>query len=134
MPPETDATAAAPSPAAPRRRAVRTGVVISNKMDKTVVVAVERQFSHPRYDRVVRRTSKFYAHDEKRLCKPGDVVTIVESRPLSRLKRWRVRSIVREGRAILEREEVAAVETSEDIGRPARKPKAAHAGEGEAES
>jgi len=104
-----------------RRRRTTSGIVISSKMDKTVIVAVERQVSHPRYNRVVKRTSKFYAHDETNTCKVGDVVTLVETRPLSRLKRWRVRSVVRAGVAV---ERVAAAETPDkpvDTGRP--KPK-----------
>jgi small subunit ribosomal protein S17 len=102
-----------------RRRRTTMGVVISDKMDKTVVVAVERRVSHPRYDRVIKRTSKFHAHDETNSCKVGDVVTLVETRPLSRLKRWRVRSVLREGKAV----ERIAVEAAvvEDTGRP--KPK-----------
>jgi len=108
-----------------RRRATRSGVVISSKMDKTIVVAVERRVSHPRYQRVVTRTAKFYAHDEKNACKEGDVVTIVETRPLSRLKRWRVRSVVREGRPVIEDVAVEAVVTSEDTGRPAHRKRTA---------
>jgi len=127
MTPEKGATVDA------RRRAVRVGVVLSNKMEKTVVVAVERRVSHQRYDRVVRRTSKFYAHDEKRLCKPGDVVTIVESRPLSRLKRWRVRSILREGKPVFE-EKPDVMAGQLDAGRPPVKHRAARADEGEAQS
>src|SRR5882724_3514042 len=83
-----------------RRRRTTVGVVVSDKMDKTVVVAVERRVSHPRYSRVVKRTSKFHAHDEANACKVGDVVTLVETRPLSRLKRWRVRSILRGGKPV----------------------------------
>jgi small subunit ribosomal protein S17 len=83
-----------------RRRATRTGVVISDRMDKTIIVAVERRVSHAKYFRVVTRTSKFYAHDEHNACKAGDVVTIVETRPMSRLKRWRVRTAVRAGQPV----------------------------------
>jgi small subunit ribosomal protein S17 len=115
-----------------RRRAVRTGIVISSKMDKTVVVAVERRVSHPRYDRVVSRTSKFYAHDERNTCKPGDVVTIVETRPLSRLKRWRVRSVVREGRTVVEEPAAEAAEPGTDRGIPAGRRRQDRGGEGAA--
>lgn len=83
-----------------RRRRTTVGIVVSDKMDKTIVVAVERRVSHPRYSRVVKRTSKFHAHDEANACKIGDVVTLVETRPLSRLKRWRVRSILRGGQPV----------------------------------
>jgi len=70
------------------------GRVTSNKMDKTVVVLVERKVRHPLYGKVVRRTKKYKAHDELNECQIGDEVRIVESRPLSREKRWRVTEIV----------------------------------------
>jgi small subunit ribosomal protein S17 len=72
------------------RRKIRTGTVVSDKMDKTVVVAVERRYPHPLYGKQVTRTKKYHAHDENNEYHPGDVVRIVETRPLSRLKRWRV--------------------------------------------
>jgi small subunit ribosomal protein S17 len=75
-------------------RKVRTGRVISDKMQKTIVVAVERRIKHPLYGRVIKRTTKFYAHDEKRQAKVGDTVRIMEARPLSRLKRWRLVEVV----------------------------------------
>jgi small subunit ribosomal protein S17 len=78
-----------------RQRKTRTGVVVSNKMDKTVVVAVERRLRHPVYGKVVRKTPHFYAHDGKNECKEGDLVRIAESRPLSKTKRWRVVEVVR---------------------------------------
>jgi small subunit ribosomal protein S17 len=68
------------------------GTVVSDKMDKTVVVRVERQFQHPTYKKYVVRSTKFMAHDETNDCHVGDRVRIVEHRPLSRLKRWRVQS------------------------------------------
>jgi small subunit ribosomal protein S17 len=78
------------------RKKVLTGVVVSDKMDKTVVVRVERRVKHPLYKKYVRRHKKYYAHDPKNECKVGDVVEIIESRPLSRLKRWRVlRTVVK---------------------------------------
>lgn len=70
------------------------GKVISNKMDKTVVVAVERKFPHPLYEKQVKKTKKFYAHDEENKCNEGDIVRIRESRPLSKLKRWVVVEII----------------------------------------
>jgi small subunit ribosomal protein S17 len=72
------------------KRKVREGRVISNRMDRTIVVAVERRFRHPRYEKIIRRTSKLYAHDDKNECKIGDKVKVMESRPLSRMKRWRL--------------------------------------------
>lgn len=71
-------------------RKVKKGVVISNKMDKTVVVNVERTMRHPQYGKVITRKQKFYAHNEVRPLQVGDEVTIEETRPLSKLKRWRV--------------------------------------------
>ena len=71
-------------------RKVQKGIVVSNKMQKTVVVKVERTFRHPKYGKVVTRAKKFYAHHEDAPLNIGDEVTIVETRPLSKLKRWRV--------------------------------------------
>lgn len=79
-----------------KQRKVRTGVVISNKMDKTVVVEVSRTVVHPVYKKYVRRRKRFMAHDEDNRCRIGDEVMIVETRPLSRHKNWRVRKIVKE--------------------------------------
>lgn len=79
-----------------KQRKVRTGVVISNKMDKTVVVEVSRTVIHPVYKKFVRRRKRFMAHDEDNRCRIGDEVMIVETRPLSRHKNWRVRKIVKE--------------------------------------
>ncbi len=76
------------------RRKVRVGTVVSDKMDKTVVVRVERQFKHPLYGKVVKKSTKFKAHDEKNQCQTGDLVKIMETRPLSRTKRWRVVEIL----------------------------------------
>jgi small subunit ribosomal protein S17 len=70
------------------------GKVVSNKTDKTVVVAVERKFPHPLYEKQVKKTKKFYAHDEENKCKEGDIVRIRESRPLSKLKKWVVVEII----------------------------------------
>lgn len=82
-------------------RKERLGRVVSSKMDKTIVVSVERRYPHPRYRKVVKSFHKFYAHDEKNEAKIGDVVLIEETRPLSRMKRWRLTQV-------LERAEVAA--------------------------
>jgi small subunit ribosomal protein S17 len=79
-----------------KQRKVRTGVVISNKMDKTVVGEVSRTVIHPVYKKFVRRRKRFMAHDEDNRCNIGDQVMIVETRPLSRQKNWRVRKIIRE--------------------------------------
>ncbi|MCS6858717.1 MAG: 30S ribosomal protein S17 [Abditibacteriales bacterium] len=75
-------------------RKEREGIVVSDKMDKTVVVAVQRLTRHPLYGRVIRITRKFKAHDEKNECRVGDRVRIVETRPLSKEKRWRVAEIL----------------------------------------
>jgi small subunit ribosomal protein S17 len=77
------------------QRKTRQGIVVSNKMDKTVVVRVERLTKHPVYTRIVKRAKKFKAHDELNQCGVGDLVEIIETRPLSKDKRWRVTEIVR---------------------------------------
>lgn len=86
-------------------RKERVGEVISNKMAKTIVVQIERRFPHPRYKKVVTAYSKFYAHDEKAEAKVGDKVRIEETRPLSKLKRWRLVSVVEKSSGV---ERVAA--------------------------
>ena len=73
----------------------RVGTVVSDKMDKTVTVEVERLVSHPIYKKYIRRKANYHAHDEKNECRMGDRVAIVECRPLSKLKRWRVKEIIR---------------------------------------
>ena len=78
----------------------KTGVVISNKMQKSIVVAVEWQVRHGLYGKTERRTSKFMVHDEKGDAKIGDIVSIVETRPMSRRKRWALKSIVRQAAAV----------------------------------
>jgi small subunit ribosomal protein S17 len=72
------------------------GLVISDKMEKTVVVAVERRTSHPKYRKIVVRTKHYKAHDEENTCKTGDRVRIQETRPLSKTKRWKVMDVIRE--------------------------------------
>ena len=75
-------------------RKTRIGVVTSNKMAKTITVAVERKVKHPIYGKFVKKTTKFHAHDEKNECAIGDVVRIMETRPLSKTKRWRLVEVV----------------------------------------
>jgi small subunit ribosomal protein S17 len=82
------------------RQQVKTGRVVSNKMDKTAVVSVDYLKPHPLYRKIIRKTSKFHAHDEDNICQIGDVVRIVETRPLSRKKRWRVLDIVQRGEEV----------------------------------
>ncbi len=77
-----------------KRRKVRTGVVTSDAMDKTVTVTVERRFPHPLYGKGVKRTKRYHAHDEKNEYQVGDTVRITETRPLSKTKRWRVTDLV----------------------------------------
>jgi small subunit ribosomal protein S17 len=80
------------------------GIVTSTSMDKTIVVRVERRFKHPFYGKVVRRTSKFKAHDERNQCGVGDMVRVRESRPLSRTKRWRLVEVLAKAGASVENE------------------------------
>ena len=80
--------------AATQGRATKIGRVVSNKMQKTIVVQVERRVQHAEYTRTIKRTSRFHAHDEKNEAKIGDRVRIEETRPLSKLKRWRLREIL----------------------------------------
>ncbi|MBZ0201198.1 MAG: 30S ribosomal protein S17 [Ignavibacteriaceae bacterium] len=75
-------------------RKVRVGVVVSNKMEKTITVAIERRVPHPIYKKYFKKTTKLMAHDEKRECGIGDKVKIMETRPLSKSKRWRLVEIV----------------------------------------
>ncbi len=85
-----------------RRRASKVGVVVSDKADKTVVVRVDRIVRHKMYKRYVRKAATFMAHDEDNQAKIGDTVEIVESRPLSARKRWRLRKIVKRGQGTVE--------------------------------
>ena len=75
-------------------RKTRIGVVTSNKMAKTITVAVERKVKHPMYGKFLKKTTRFHAHDEKNECSIGDTVKIMESRPLSKTKRWRLVEVV----------------------------------------
>ncbi|OFW07870.1 MAG: 30S ribosomal protein S17 [Acidobacteria bacterium RIFCSPLOWO2_02_FULL_59_13] len=80
-----------------RHRPTRTGKVSSRSGNKTIVVEITRKVQHPLYKRYINQTKKFYAHDERDQCQVGDWVRIVETRPLSRLKRWRLQEILRHG-------------------------------------
>lgn len=75
-------------------RKVRTGVVVSNKMDKTIVVAIETRVKHSLYGKYIKRTTKLKAHDEENICQIGDRVKVMETRPLSRHKRWRLVEVI----------------------------------------
>jgi len=83
-----------------RKRKVKFGHVVSDKMDKTAVVAVETPKRHPLYKKTIKRTVKYKAHDENNECRMGDFVRIVETRPLSRQKRWRVAEIITKGEVV----------------------------------
>lgn len=76
------------------KRKTMTGVVVSNKMDKTIVVRIERRFSHPVFKKVVKTTKKYKVHDEKNECLEGDFICIQETRPLSKQKRWRLLDVI----------------------------------------
>ena len=80
----------------------RVGEVVSAKMEKTIVVRVERRMPHPKYKKIIRLQKKFYAHDEEKKAKQGDTVRIIECRPLSRLKRWTLVEVVKKAEAPLE--------------------------------
>jgi len=78
-----------------------TGIVVSNKMDKTVVVKVERRFSHPVFKKVVKTTKKYKVHDEKNECLEGDFIRMQETRPLSKEKRWRLLGIISRDKSLM---------------------------------
>ncbi len=88
------------------RRKVRRGIVVSDKMQKTVTVKVERQILHPMYKKFIKRSKTFFVHDEENTARVGDFVQIVETRPLSKNKRWRIESII-----------TRSVESTGEIGR-----------------
>jgi small subunit ribosomal protein S17 len=94
----TDTAASAEKAARDTRRKIREGVVTSTKMDKTVVVAVIERVRHPRYAKFVQRTKKLYAHDDSNGVNTGDRVRVMETRPLSKLKRWRVIEVLERAR------------------------------------
>lgn len=81
-----------------RKNKILKGTVVSNKMDKTRVVSVERLVKHPLYEKILKRSSRFYAHDEQNSSAVGDIVEIISARPLSKLKRWRVTKVVRKAK------------------------------------
>ena len=97
--PQTQSTVEQTAPAEKvRRQNTQVGVVISDKMEKTRTIAVQRSIRHPFYKKIIRRTSTFHAHDEKNLSRAGDTVKIVETRPLSKLKRWRLVEVLNKAR------------------------------------
>lgn len=100
------------------QRRVLQGVVVSDKMQKTVVVAVERRTMHPLYRKTVTRTRRFKAHDERNECRVGDIVRIEETRPLSREKRWRVIEIVQRGEVPEVAAELIGRELEEEVAAP----------------
>ena len=104
---ETTTKTAPTTETAQGRRKTLIGKVVSTKMAKTIVVEVDRQKAHAFYKRVVKRSKKFYAHDEKGTAKLGDVVKIEETRPLSKLKRWELKEIVRKAAQVAPVEEQA---------------------------
>ena len=75
-------------------RKIRVGTVVSNKMDKTIVVAIADHVRHPKYNKIIKRTVKIHAHDEQNVCSIGDKVSVMETRPLSATKRWRLVEII----------------------------------------
>ena len=77
------------------KRKTLTGKVVSNKMDKTVVVKVERRFTHPEFKKIITTTKKYMVHDEKNECQPGDFVSVCETRPLSKHKRWKLVEVIK---------------------------------------
>ena len=91
----TTASASATLPEHASRRNEKVGIVVSTKMQKTIVVEIEMRKAHPKYKRVMKSNKKFYAHDEQNSARMGDVVRIREARPLSKLKRWSLEEIVR---------------------------------------
>ena len=107
----TNTTAAATSvEAQPSRRNEKVGLVVSTKMQKTIVVEIEMRKAHPKYKRVMKSNKKFYAHDEQNSARVGDVVRIREARPLSKLKRWSLEEIVRRSSLAQLAEETAVAE------------------------
>jgi small subunit ribosomal protein S17 len=91
----SDTATATPAPAKAPVQKTRVGTVVSDKMNKTIVVEVERRVPHAKFKKIVRKTSKFYAHDESSQAKEGDKVLISETRPLSKLKRWNLVEVLK---------------------------------------
>ena len=90
--PSPTPTQTAPAPRAARK--TRTGEVVANRMNKTIVVRTVTRVPHPKFGKIVKQMKKFYAHDEQNQAKPGDTVRIMETRPLSKLKRWRLVEVI----------------------------------------
>ena len=90
--PSPTSTQAETTPRAPRK--TRTGEVVSSRMDKTIIVRTVTRVPHPKFGKIVKQMKKFYAHDEQNQAKPGDTVRIMETRPMSKLKRWRLVDVV----------------------------------------
>lgn len=90
----SESTKKAPEAATRSLRKTRVGTVVSNKMDKTIVVAIVDHVAHPKYKKIMKRTSKIHAHDEQNQCQIGDKVEVMETRPLSKTKRWRLVSVI----------------------------------------
>ncbi len=112
MPVTKDPAVEAPKTGEPiSHRTEKVGQVVSTKMQKTIVVAVEMRRAHPKYKRVIKTTKKFYAHDETNTAHVGDMVRIRETRPLSKLKRWNLDEIIRRS-ALGQLEDLAAAEKS----------------------
>jgi len=101
---ETDTTDSARN----SRRKVREGVVVSSKMDKTVVVKISRRVAHPLYKKIITKFNKFQTHDEKNEAQVGDLVEIMETRPISKAKRWRLVRIVKSGELAMAAKEAEA--------------------------
>src|ERR1700744_6090609 len=106
---DTTTTPTAAAETAPSRRNEKVGLVVSTKMDKTIVVEIEMRKAHPKYKRVLKSNKKFYAHDEQNSARLGDMVRIRETRPLSKLKRWNLEEIIRRS-ALAQVEEAEAAE------------------------
>jgi small subunit ribosomal protein S17 len=104
----TKTTAATPAEPTTSRRNEKVGLVVSTKMQKTIVVEIEMRKAHPKYKRVMKSNKKFYAHDEQNSARVGDVVRIREARPLSKLKRWSLEEIVRRSSLALTDDKKAA--------------------------
>jgi small subunit ribosomal protein S17 len=104
------------------RRNEKIGQVVSNRMAKTIVVQTTLRTAHSLYRRGISKRHKFYAHDEQSQCKVGDVVRIVETRPMSRLKRWRVVEVVRKAAQLPTREEIARAVGEAELAPDTRKP------------
>lgn len=111
-----------PTPKLESRKTEKVGEVVSTKMAKTIVVEVGRRVPHPIYKRIISKRKKFYAHDEQGQAKTGDIVRIIESRPLSKLKRWTLGEVVR--KAVQVGVEPSALDLTPEVMKPGHKKKA----------